>query len=63
MELGVSADLWGRGVGWEGNEIVNLGMVCWIPGQTAPQQQLQRTAIPLETVLGAGDGSISSASS
>lgn len=30
----------GQGAGWEGNEIVNLGMVCWIPGQIAPQQQL-----------------------
>ena len=53
----------GQGVGWEGNEIVSLGMVDWIQGQIALWQRLQRTGTvtPLETVLWAGDGFISSA--
>lgn len=62
MELTVSADLQGRGCR-EANEIVRFGMVYWIQGQIAPRRQLRRTGTvtPLETILWAGDGFISSA--
>lgn len=53
----------GQGVGREANEIVRFGMVYWIQGQIAPRRQLRRTGTvtPLETILWAGDGFISSA--
>lgn len=50
----------GQGAGREGSEIVGLGTVGRLQGQTVLQRPLQRrrTVTPPETVLWAGDGFI-----